>query len=52
MKVIILAKIDFVERRRDFRTPFEVIMIYTKQRTPWVVDNFQMGVIGFIQHVG
>ena len=30
----------------DFRTPFDVIMIYTKQSTSLAVDNSEMAVIG------
>ena len=40
------VKISFVVRRKDFRTPFHVIMIYTKQSTPLAVDNSEMAVIG------
>ena len=40
------AKISFVMRRRDLSTPFDVIMIYTKQSTPLVVDNSKIAVIG------
>ena len=40
------AKISFVVRRKDFSTPFDVIMIYTKQSTPLVVDNAKIAVIG------
>ena len=31
---------------KDFRTPFDVIMIYTKQSTPLAVDCSEMAVIG------
>ena len=40
------AKISFVVRRKDFSTPFDVIMIYTKQSTPLAVDNSKIAVIG------
>ena len=40
------AKISFVVRRKDFSTPFDVIMIYTKQNTPLAVDNSKIAVIG------
>ena len=40
------AKISFVVRRIDFSTPFDVIMIYTKQSTPLSVDNSKIAVIG------
>ena len=35
-------------QRIDFRTPYDVIMIYTnfKQSTPFAVDNSEMAVIG------
>ena len=33
------AKISFVVRRKDFSTPFEVIMIYTKQSMALAVHN-------------
>ena len=33
------VKISFVVRRKDFSTPFDMIMIYTKQSTPLAVDN-------------
>ena len=36
---------SFVDRRKEFRTPFDVIMIYTKQSTPLPVDNSEMDVI-------
>ena len=39
-------KIIFVVRRKDFSTPFDVIMIYTKQSTPLTVDNSKIAVIG------
>ena len=39
-------KIIFVVRRKDFSTPFDVIMIYTKQSTPLAVDNSKIAVIG------
>ena len=45
--VKIFAKISFVVRRKDFSTPFDVIMIYTKQRTPLAVDNSKIAVIPF-----
>ena len=42
------AKISLiVVRRKDFSTPFDVIMIYTKQSTPLAVDNSKIAVIGF-----
>ena len=34
-----VAKISFVVRRKDFSTPFDVIMVYTKQSTPLAVNN-------------
>ena len=40
------AKIGFVVRRKDFRTPFDVIMTYTKQSMVLAVDNAEMPVIG------
>ena len=40
------AKISFVARRKDFSTPFDVIMIYTKQSTPLAVDDSKIAVIG------
>ena len=40
------AKISFVVRRKDFSTPFDVIMIYTKQSTPLAVHNSKIAVIG------
>ena len=40
------AKISFVVRRKDFTTPFDVIMIYTKQSTPLAVNNSKITVIG------
>ena len=40
------AKVSFVVRRKDFSTPFDVIMIYTKQSTPLAVDNSKISVIG------
>ena len=42
----IFAKISFVVRRKDFSTPFDVIVIYTKKRTPLAVDNSKIAVIG------
>ena len=39
------GKKRFVVRRKDFSTPFDVIMIYTKQSTPLVVDNSKIAVI-------
>ena len=40
------AKISFVVRRKDVSTtPFDVIMIYTKQSTPLAVDNSKIVVI-------
>ena len=32
--------------QKDFCTPFDVIMIYTKQSMPLAVDNSEMAVIG------
>ena len=40
------AKISFVVRRKDFSTPFDAIMIYTKQSTPLAVNNSKIAVIG------
>ena len=40
------AKISFVVRRKDFSTPYDVIMIYTKQSTPLAVDDSKIAVIG------
>ena len=40
------AKISFVVRRKDFSTPFDVIVIYTKQSTLLAVDNSKIAVIG------
>ena len=40
------AKISFVVRRKDFRTPFDVTVIYTKQSTLLAVDNSKIAVIG------
>ena len=40
------AIINFTVRRKDFRTPSDVTMIYTKQSTPLAVDNSEMAVIG------
>ena len=44
----IFAKVGFVVRRKDFSTPFDVIMIYTKQSTPLAVDNSKIAVIGLL----
>ena len=45
--VKIFAKISFVVRRKDLiSTPFDVIMIYTKQSPPLAVDNSKSAVIG------
>ena len=33
------AKISFRAGQKDFRTPFDVIVIYTKQSTPLAVNN-------------
>ena len=44
--VKIFAKISFVVRRKDFSTPFDVIMIYTKQNTPLAVDDSKIALIG------
>ena len=41
-----LAKISFVVRRKDFRTPFDVIMVYAKQSTPLTANNSKIAVIG------
>ena len=38
------AKINFVVRRKDFSTPFDVI--YTKQSTLLTIDNSKIAVIG------
>ena len=40
------AKISFKVQRKDFSTPFDVIMIYTKQSTPLAADNSKIAVIG------
>ena len=40
------AKTSFVVRRKDFSTPFDVIMIHTKQSTSLAVDNSKIAVIG------
>ena len=40
------ATISFVVRGKDFSTPFDLIMIYTKQSTPLAVDNSKIAVIG------
>ena len=45
-KVQIFAKISFVVQQKDFRTPLDVIMIYTKQRTLLAVNNSKIAVIG------
>ena len=34
-----------VVRRKDFCTPFDVTMIYTKQSTPLAADNSEMAVV-------
>ena len=39
------AKISFVVRRKDFSTPFDVIMINAKQSTSFAVDNSKIAVI-------
>ena len=44
--VKIFAKMSFIMQRKDFSTPFDEIMIYTKQRTPLAVDNSKIAVIG------
>ena len=44
--LVMFAKISFAVRRKDFRTPSDVTMIYTKQSTPLAVDNSEMAVIG------
>ena len=44
--VKIFAKISFVVWRKDFSTPFDMTMIYTKQSTPLAVDNSKIAVIG------
>ena len=46
--VKMFAKISFLVRRKDFSTPFDVIMIYTKQNTPLTVDNSKIAVIGLL----
>ena len=43
--VKIFAKISFVVRRKDFSTPFDAIIIYTKQSTSLVVDNSKIAVM-------
>ena len=43
------AKISFVVRRKDFSTPFDVILIYTKQSTPLAIDNSKIAAIGLSQ---
>ena len=40
------AKISFAVRRKDFSTPFDVIMIHTKQSTPLAIDTSKIAVIG------
>ena len=45
-KLKFFAKIGLVVQRKDFRTPFDAIMIYTKQSTPLAVENSEMLVIG------
>ena len=45
-KMKFFAKISFVVQRKDYRTPFDVIMIYIKQSTSLAVDNFEMLVMG------
>ena len=40
------AQISFVVRRKDFSTPFDVIMIYAKQSKPFAVDNSKIADIG------
>ena len=42
----IFAKINFVVRRKNFSTPFDVTMVYTKQSKPLAVDNSKIAVIG------
>jgi hypothetical protein len=42
----IFTKTSFVVRRKDFRTLFDVITIYTKQSMQLTVDNCEMAVIG------
>ena len=37
---------SFVVQRNDFRTSFDVIMIYAKLSTPLAVDNSEMLAIG------
>ena len=46
INIKIFAKISFVVRQKDFSTPFDVIMIFTKQSTPLAVDNSKIAVIG------
>ena len=41
-------KISFLVQRKDFSTPFDVIMIYTKQSMPLAVDNSKIAVIGLL----
>ena len=45
------AEISFVVRRKDFSTPFDVIMIYTKQRTSLAVDNSEIAEIGVLREL-
>ena len=42
------AKISFVVWRKDFSTPFDIFMIYTKQSTPLAVNNSKIAVIGLL----
>ena len=46
INIKIFAKISFVVRQKDFSTPFDVIMIFTKQSTSLAVDNSKIAVIG------
>ena len=41
-----MATISFVVQQKDLSTPFDMIMIYTKQSTPLAVDNSKIAVIG------
>ena len=42
------AKISLVVQQKDFSTPFDVIMICTKQSMPLVIDNSKIVVIGLL----
>ena len=41
-KVKDCCQIGFAVQRKDFRTPFDVIMIYTKQNTLLAVNSSEM----------